>query len=167
MSAGESTVNALRAALKVSPDNVPLRTHLAATLYDLGRYGEAEAEYRHALNLAPADRELRVGLAGAYYQQGKNSHALVIVEELIKAPDAPAATFVLYARLLLAAGDERQAASMYRRALGINAAAADAELAERLGIEVESESSRFEDQLVDEQGRLRPRGDPAFPTDAS
>ncbi len=49
MAASEETVNALRAALSVSPDNIPLRQHLAATLLGLGRYADAESEYRQAL----------------------------------------------------------------------------------------------------------------------
>ncbi len=154
MAASEETVNALRAALSVSPDNIPLRQHLAATLLGIGRYADAEAEYRQALAMAPDHLELKLGLANAYAQQGKNSHALVIVEDLIKLPKAPADTFVLYARLLSAAGDERRAASMYRRAIDLDPDVADEELAERLGVEDPSQTPTFESD-VDAEGRQR------------
>jgi AAA+ superfamily predicted ATPase len=154
MSAGDSAVNGLREALRVSPENVPLRQHLAATLISFGRYEEAEAEYRHALALAPDRAELKLGLAGAYQQQGKRSHALVIIEELIKTPDAPAGAFILYARLLSAAGDEKRAASMYRRGIEIDPQAADRELAERLGVEPQ-DNQGFDEPDVAADGRQR------------
>jgi len=40
----KETVQALRAALEFSPDNVPLRQHLADTLLGLGQFEEAETE---------------------------------------------------------------------------------------------------------------------------
>jgi transitional endoplasmic reticulum ATPase len=42
MFSGEATVQALRDALRISPDNLPLRQHLAETLLGLGRFDEAE-----------------------------------------------------------------------------------------------------------------------------
>ena len=78
-SSGDETVSALREALRLSPDNVPLRQHLAETLMGLGRTEEAEKEYRHALGSSPDSDRLKLGLASAFHQQGKHSHALVIV----------------------------------------------------------------------------------------
>jgi AAA+ superfamily predicted ATPase len=150
---GETTVNALREALRVSPDNIPLRQHLASTLTGLGRYDEAEAEFRRALAASPDHHGCKLGLAGTYFQQGKNSHALVIIEDLIKAPHVPAETFVLYARLLSAAGDERRAASMYRRGIELDPKLADRELAQRLGVD-DTPAEPYQDD-VDEYGRQR------------
>lgn len=58
-------VSALREALAFSPDNVPLRLHLARTLLDAGRWAEAAAELRDVLARAPdrADARLAAGLA--------------------------------------------------------------------------------------------------------
>ena len=152
MSSGDDAVRALREALQVSPDNIPLRQHLASTLLGLGRLADAEIEFRQALALSPDSDSLKLGLAGAYYQQGKNSHALVIVEDLVKAPTAPAAVFILYARLLGAAGDERRAASMYRRGIDLDPNTADEELAERLGVE-SSVAGDFDDRDIEADGR--------------
>ena len=49
---------ALRDALAHSPDNVPLRKHLAETLLGFGRAEDAEAEFREAL---ARDRDNVVG----------------------------------------------------------------------------------------------------------
>jgi hypothetical protein len=80
----DQTIQALREAVKVSPDNVPLRQHLADSLLTLGRFAEAEQEYRQAMALAAGNVTLRLGLARAYCQQNKNSQALVIIEDLLK-----------------------------------------------------------------------------------
>src|SRR5690349_13720169 len=130
----DDSLSALREALRLSPDNVPLRLHLAETLLGFGRPEEAEKEYRQGLSLAPGDVRFKIGLANAYYQQGKNSAAMVVAEELIKLPDAPGKAHLLYSRLLLRAGDVERAVRQYKRAVEIDPAATDAELANRLGI---------------------------------
>src|SRR5688572_14796008 len=97
----EQTIQALREALKAAPDNLPLRQHLADMLMGLARYGEAEQEYRHALGLAPDNQAIKLALARAFYQQGKSTQALVVVEDLLQHPGCPAGAYVLHARLLL------------------------------------------------------------------
>jgi SpoVK/Ycf46/Vps4 family AAA+-type ATPase len=151
MAQGEDALAALREALKVSPENVPLRLHLAEMLVGQGRYDEAEKEYRQGLSLAPGDDRFKLGLAHAYYQQGKNSAALVIVEELIKRHDSPARAHLIYSRLLLRAGDVERAVRQYKRAVEIDPSATDAELATRLGIRTGGDEP--EGEVVD--GRVR------------
>ncbi|HET6881192.1 MAG TPA: AAA family ATPase [Pirellulales bacterium] len=148
MSHGDDSLQSLREAVALSPANVPLRRHLAETLLKNGRAGEAEAEYRQALSLAPHDMPTRLGLARAFFQQGKESAALVIVEDLIKEREPPGAAHVLYARLLLRAGEVERAVAQYKLAVEIDPAVADAELAGRLGVDADSRSS-----VVD--GRVR------------
>jgi ATP-dependent 26S proteasome regulatory subunit len=137
----DAAIRALRDALTVSPDNVPLRQHLADTLMALARYTEAAQEYRHALALAPDHVGLKLGLAKAFLQDGKNSQALVIVEDLFKRNDAPAETYVIHARLLIRAGEIERAVRQYREALKIEPSAADPELAAQLGVGPESDES--------------------------
>jgi AAA+ superfamily predicted ATPase len=127
-------VAALREALRLSPDNIPLRQHLADTLVSLGRLDEAELEYRQALAQAPENARLKIGLANAFYQQGKNSQALVIIEHLLKGPNTPAAAYLLHARLLLRAGEVERAVRQYKEAVDLDPSVADLELAGRLGI---------------------------------
>lgn len=149
MPTGDETILALREALRLSPDNIPLRQHLAATLLSLGRPAEAEQEYREAITLKPHDHSLKLGLANAYYQQGKNSHALVIVEELLRLTATPAPAYLLHARLLIRSGHIDRAVRQYKQALDLDPSLADAALAEQLGVGADEASS----DLVD--GRLR------------
>jgi SpoVK/Ycf46/Vps4 family AAA+-type ATPase len=130
----DQVIQALREALRVSPDNLSLRQHLADTLLGLARHAEAEQEYRLALAKAPDNQAIKLGLARAFQQQGKNTPALVVVEDLLKARDCPAGAYVLHARLLLGAGDIERAVRQYREGVGLDPTVVDLDLAGRLGI---------------------------------
>jgi SpoVK/Ycf46/Vps4 family AAA+-type ATPase len=132
MAGGDQAIRALREALRLSPNNLPLHQHLAESLLGFGQPEEAEKEFRAALARWPDDVNLKIGLAGAFYQQGKDSHALVLVEELNRGPTAPPRAALLHARLLLRAGDLRNAIAQYRKAVGDDPTLADPDLAARL-----------------------------------
>src|SRR5687768_14460773 len=124
----------LREAVHLSPHNIPLRRHLGETLLKRGLAAEAEQEFRDALALAPDDAELKLGLARAFFHQSKASHAIVIVEDLTKSPDAPPRAHVLHAKLLAGMGDVERAVRHYRHGVEKDPTAADPELAARLGL---------------------------------
>ena len=130
----------LREAVQCSPHNIPLRRHLGETLLKRGLAADAEQEYRDALALAPDDIELKLGLARAFFHQGKASHALVIVEDLTKDPDASPRAFVLHAKLLAGTGDVERAIRQYRRGVAKDPDAADPEFSARLGIDADDTS---------------------------
>jgi AAA+ superfamily predicted ATPase len=131
---GDDAIRSLREALKHSPDNVPLRQHLADSLVGLGHFDEAEQEYRQALGQAPNNGPLKVGLANAFYQQGKNGEALVIIEALLKAPNTPPRAYILHAKLLFRAGDVERSVRQYREGIDLDSSVGDGEFAARLGI---------------------------------
>ncbi|MBM3835194.1 MAG: AAA family ATPase [Verrucomicrobia bacterium] len=131
----------LREALRVSPNNIPLRQHLAESLLNCGRLEEAEKEFREALSLAPNSQSLQLGLARAFYSQGKNTQALVIVESLLKNDNAPARARLFHARLLFRSGDVEEAVREYRLAVEADPSLKDFEFASRLGIGAEPETS--------------------------
>ncbi len=130
----DDALKALREALRVSPNNLALRQHFAETLLGHGHAEEAEKEFREALGNAPNSPALKLGLARAFHQQGKHTHALVIIEDLCKTQNAPARAFLLHARLLAAAGEIEKSIFEYRRAVELDSAVADTEFAARLGI---------------------------------
>ena len=137
----DEALEALREALRVSPNNIALRQHFAETLLGRGRAEEAEKEFREGLGLAPNSISLKLGLARAFHQQGKHSHALVIVEDLTKSPNAPARAFLLHARLLAGIGEIERAIQEYRRAVELDSSVADPEFASRLGIDADERES--------------------------
>lgn len=152
----------LREALRLSPDNVPLRQHYADSLLAAGRATEAEKQYRDALSLAPESVPLKYGLARAFFQQAKHSHALALVEDLVKTAGAPARAFLLHARLLEGVGETAQAVRAYRRALELEPGLADAALAKRLGIE--ADEAEPEARFVDGRERESWQEEPPVPS---
>lgn len=146
--ADPDSIEQLREAVRLSPKNLPLRQALADALLRNGRAAEAEAEFRTALALAPDNPALKLGLARAFQQQGKRSHALVVVEDLVKSPNPPARAFVLHARLLAAQGEIEQAVEQYRRGVELDPTAADLEFAKRLGIDASPEEEVQEGRVA-------------------
>jgi uncharacterized protein (TIGR02996 family) len=139
---GDDAIQALREALRASPNNTALRLHFADTLLSHGHAEEAEKEFRTGLADSPNSLPMKLGLARAFFHQGKQSHALVILEDLVKQPKAPARAFLLHAKVLLGIGEIEQSVTEYKRALELDPSLADDELAARLGIganETESE----------------------------
>lgn len=124
----------LRDAVKLSPQNVPLRRALAEALLGSGFSAEAAAEFRTALTQLPEDLQLKTGLARAFLAEGKQSHALVVIEDVVRHPDAPARAFVIHAKLLAGIGEVEQAVAQYKRGVALDNSAADYEFATRLGI---------------------------------
>jgi transitional endoplasmic reticulum ATPase len=121
-------------AVAVSPDNVPLRTHLAESLAGLGRHEEAERAFRDVLALAPQNHAAQAGLARAYDALGKASHAFVILERLVQDQDSPPAARVHYAKLLARNGDVERAIAQYKLAVETDPAVADVDFANQYGL---------------------------------
>lgn len=130
----EDTIQGLREAVKISPDNVPLRQHLGDALTALGRHEEAEREYTLALALAPENHKLKFSLATSFYQSGKYTQSLVVIEDLLKLAEPPARAFILHARLLLNDGQVEAAVRQYKNGVELDPTAFDSTFAERLGI---------------------------------
>jgi len=139
---GDEAINALREALRASPNNSALRLHFGEVLLTHGHADEAEKEFREGVAQFPNSLPMKLGLARAFFQQGKQSQALVLLEDLVKNPKAPARAFLLHAKLLAGMGEIEQAVSEYRRGVELDRSLADPEFAGRLGIgaaETESE----------------------------
>lgn len=132
MSKNEALIKSLQAALALTPEALPLRKHLADLLTEDGDFAAAVEHYRLALDLAPEDDALKLALASAYQQLAKPAVALVILEPILQRLDAPAAAFILAARAYLSSGERESAARVYRHALELDAALADAALEAQL-----------------------------------
>ena len=104
-------IQALLGALAQSPENLPLRRHLAEVYLAHGRTAEAVDCLKEALRLAPGDEGLKRALAEAYRRDGKPSAALVIAEDLIK----HGATVLLHGR------SARELETLYQELRGVGA----------------------------------------------
>ena len=154
---GDRAIETLREALRFSPENIPLRRHLAESLLGQGRPDQAEVEFRDALALAPDDLLLKVGLANSFFQQGKQSLAAVILEDVTRRAEVPPRALVLHARLLFQAGEVEEAVRQYRRGVSDDPSVADREFADRLGIR-ESDRDEAAEEMADDEvvdGKVR------------
>jgi transitional endoplasmic reticulum ATPase len=151
------SIDALRAALAVSPDNLPLRRHLADVLRAAGRFAEAEAEYRTALRSAPDDAEAGYGLAETFLALGRASEAIVLLEDVVQREDAPAAAFLALAQAYLRSGDREPAAEAYDNARRRDPRIFDAELdaIAPVGVEDSPEGPIAVPSLLPEGSELR------------
>jgi len=128
----DAGLQALREAARLSPDNLPLRRHLADQFLARGYLAEAEAEYRAALVLAPKDPAITAGLAEAFVRQSSYGPALAALEPLLAVPGYPPQLGVLAAQALLGEGDTAGAARRYYDAVARDPSVDDPELAARL-----------------------------------
>ncbi|WP_405394960.1 tetratricopeptide repeat protein [Microbispora hainanensis] len=128
----DAGLHALREAARLSPDNLPLRRHLAEQLLTKGYLAEAETEFRAALVLAPQDPDVITGLAEAFVRQSAYGAALSVLEPLLADPGHAPRAGLLAARALLGEGDVAGAARRYHDAVARDPSLADPGLAERL-----------------------------------
>ncbi|MEV0384349.1 ATP-binding protein [Nonomuraea sp. NPDC050643] len=128
----DAGLQALREAARLSPDNLPLRQHLAGQLLAKGYLAAAEAEFRAALVLAPKNPDILAGLAEVFVRQSSYGEALAALEPLLATPGYPPRLGILAARALMGEGDMGRAGYRYFEAISRDASLADAELAARL-----------------------------------
>ncbi len=160
MSEMEATLAALREAVRLAPENMGLLRHYVKILTDMTRVAEAEQVLRERLADTPSQPDLQLMLAEVFYRQGKNSHALAIVETIVNPHNLFPPGLVLHAKLLYRSGDVRRAVEEYKRAIEHDEDLADPEFASLLGIRGgwteesnDDESFSDEDEVVD--GRIR------------
>ncbi|WP_198652029.1 ATP-binding protein [Chitinophaga deserti] len=147
----QQTIDSLREALKYSPDNVPLRLHLAETLLQMDRFDEAEQEFREALGKAPGDKAL-IGLAKVYYRKGAYATCNVILEDLMRTQPDNLDVLLLYTRSSLKENDMDTAIRTYQQLLDIHPEFSDPELDNQLRVRSYSgDVSDDEDDYDDDQ----------------
>ncbi len=140
-----NSIESLREALKVSPNNIPLKLHLANILVHAERLDEAEKEFSELITLTD-DAESKTGLANVFYLKGEYSKCNVILETLIHNENNDFDTLILYAKALIKEKSLEKAKEVYALALSQNPGFRDEELDNELRLG----SSSFEDFLNEE-----------------
>ncbi|MCX6268885.1 MAG: AAA family ATPase [Bacteroidetes bacterium] len=123
----ENAINNLREALQYSPDNIPLRHHLAETLQQANRLDEAEIEYVKLLKMTH-DNKYKTGLARVFYLKGEYSKCNVLLEDMIASGAGEFETIILHARALMKENLIARAVDQYQKALNIKPDFQDEEL---------------------------------------
>jgi len=130
-------IQSLREAIKASPDSIPLRKLLANALMKKERWEEAEIEIKDTLRMAPTDLQVKIALAQTFYELGKISTGLILVEELVALERPPAQAYLILAKLLLKTNDAESAKDAYEKATIIDASLKDTFLESEINMKVQ------------------------------
>lgn len=123
-----NAINNLREALAHSPDNVPLRLHLAQSLLGLFDYTDAETEFKAVLRLDPQQHAAKYGLAQCYFHQQKYGVATVVLEELLQSDTDNSEYRLLLARAFLRSDAKAEAQDAYQELIRRDPMVRDEEL---------------------------------------
>lgn len=148
----DNTIDSLREALNLSPNNTPLRLLLADALLAHNRVEEAEVEYRILLQ-SSNDVNVKLGLASTFFKKGNYSACNVVLEEIIDNTTNDIRVYTLYAKALLKENLLSKAIESYKKALSIDANYFDAELDAALRLrgstEIKEEELELDDRFLE------------------
>lgn len=133
----------LRAALRESPHNIPLKRMLAETLLRAGHLDEAEQEYSELLAVSEED-SYKTALARIFFARGEYSKCNVLLEALLNSNYDDMDTRLLHAKALLREQQPEAAREAYRKVLELDPGFTDEELDQALRLPAAS------DDLLDE-----------------
>ncbi len=121
-------LEALKAALAASPDNLPLLMLVGKMHEDRFELDEARACFDRVVALQPDHGEALVAIARILDLSGESSEAAVRLESLCARQPKLAAAWLLRARIALDEGDAPAARGFYDTAVGLDRSVADDEL---------------------------------------
>jgi len=101
-------IDSLRAAVAVSPDNIPLLQILAKALEDAFEINEAKDHYEKIIDLDPSQVHAQLGLIRILDLRGETSQAVVRLDVLCEKHPQCAEAWMLRARIAM---DEEDASS--------------------------------------------------------
>jgi transitional endoplasmic reticulum ATPase len=121
-------IEQLKEAISFSPENIPLRLHLAEMMIKEHLLNDAAEQYNEVLKRSYGNVKARKGLASVYYRQKKYSTAIIVFEELFKEEVLSWDEMVLFVRSLVKEESFDEAVEVYKKVLSINPSFTDDEL---------------------------------------
>ncbi|WP_196886220.1 AAA family ATPase [Aureivirga sp. CE67] len=112
-------IESLREALKFSPNNIPLKLHLAQTLYDFNYLDDAEIEFQELIKLENNETHT-LGLAKVFYAKKEFGKCTVILEDIFQPDTKNISILELYTKTLIQENNLDYAAEVYKIILGID-----------------------------------------------
>ncbi len=109
--------NQLIEALALSPDNIPLRLHLAELMVKGSLLDEATIQYQEVLNRNYGNERARKGLANIYYKQKKYSAAIMVYEALMNDNMLMGEEMLPLVRCLIKENSHAEAVEVYKKLL--------------------------------------------------
>jgi transitional endoplasmic reticulum ATPase len=121
------TIQGLIEALNVSPDNVPLRLHVAELLLEDKAFNEAAGQFQEVLKRSYGNTRAQLGLAHCYFNADKYSAAIIIYEQLTP-EQMNEDDQIRFVRCLIKEDSLQQAMEVYQRLLIANPLFSDEEI---------------------------------------
>jgi len=104
-------------ALSFSPDNIPLRLHLAELMIKGFMLDDAALQYQEILNRSYGNDKARKGLANVYIKQKKYSAAILVYEALVADNVLKGEELVPYVKCLIKENSQNEAIEIYKKVL--------------------------------------------------
>jgi len=120
------TIRQLEEAIALSPDNIPLRLHLAELMLQEKMYAEAASHFSTVLSKSYGNSKAQSGLANCYFHLGKFSAAIVTYEQLL--PNLGTDDMLRYIKCLLKENSIQEASTHYQRIIAANPGFKDPEI---------------------------------------
>ncbi|ATL45855.1 cell division protein [Chitinophaga caeni] len=139
-------IKQLQEAVAFSPNNVPLRVHLAQVLLQSFDYTQAEEQFRKALELDPQHEAAQLGLARTFFQQQKYTVAIVVLEQLEQQNPQHFDALLLHCRILVKENALREAKDIYQLLLDLNPQFRDEELDSKFRLTAQQPSFTGDDE---------------------
>ena len=155
----ERNIASLLEALKFSPDNIPLKKHVAELLLQAGRTDEAIQHLKEVL-ARTEDYDCMVSLGRAYYEsEGFGEAAKILEQALRKKPTAE--VYMLLSKMHFMLGNHQRAGDYYQDALSLDAKLEDTDYQEKLrgkgaGLRAGLSNADFSGSAIDEDIIERP-----------
>jgi len=137
-------IKSLLEALSVSPDNIPLRLHVASLMLEEKMYSEGAEQFQLVFEKSYGNKKAQLGLAECYFALKKYSAASIIYEGLqneLQLPDQ-----VRYIKCLIKENAISQAVNLYQQLLALHPGFTDEELDNVLRQTTQSTSLDFDEE---------------------
>lgn len=121
-------IEQLKAAVDISPENIPLRLHLAEMMLQQNMLSDAADQFSAILKREHENNKALSGLAEAYYRQNKYSAAIILYEQLQQHNNLSFDNKIRFTRCLLKENSIPQAKEIYALALREQPEFRDAEI---------------------------------------
>lgn len=146
----QEQIDGFREALRLSPNNTPIRLMLTEALLKLQEYKEAESEALTLLANEPHHTKAKFLLATSYYHLDKNSAALIILEELENAMIEDVQYLLLYTRSLLKDQSFGKASQYFQKAKRLDSHLQEDDIEAQL--KIPNLEADFSEDYEDEEG---------------
>lgn len=123
-----NSIDSLKEALQVSPNNIPLKMLLANAFLSQFLIEEAEKQYVEVIALDNANLQAKIALSKLYFQNNQLSKSTVILEDVLKNNPNNIEALLLITKVLVKENSMNDALPYYQQVIQLNPNFVDNEL---------------------------------------